>query len=145
MCYDFLVFDITFTHNGDGPLKDVDITSGSTKWANFLNSWGNNNFSGRTMVHRVSQVRLKVYMQLLTLILDSAKVSWTPASKLTGLPFPLEARIFLFVIAVSEGDRRVNLTAITKVKYVRSFTSTCNTSLRCTYSWGAVKMLNLLN
>jgi len=81
------------------------------------------------MVHRVSQVRLKVYTQLLILIVNSAKASWTLASKLKGLPFPLQARIFLFVIALSEGNRRVNFTAITEVKYVRSFTSTCNTSL----------------
>jgi len=72
------------------------------------------------MVHRVSQVRLNVYMQLLILIVNSAKVSWTLASKLKGLPFPLEARIFFFVIALSEGNRRLNLTAVTKVTYVRT-------------------------
>jgi hypothetical protein len=43
-------------------------------------------------------------------MLNYAKVSWTPASKLKELPFPLEARIFLFVIALSEGDGSVNPT-----------------------------------
>jgi len=81
------------------------------------------------MVHRASQVRLKVYMQLLIIIVNSAKVSWTPASQLKGLPLQLEARIFLFVIALSKGNRRVNLTVVTKVKHIRSFTSTCKTPL----------------
>jgi hypothetical protein len=54
-------------------------------------------------------------MQLLIVILYSAKVSWTPASKLTGLPFPLEARIFLLVIALSEGDRRVTSPLLLKL------------------------------